>query len=259
LTTNGTGGLSWTTPASTYGNANVATFLANYGSNTISTTGNITAGNIVGNISITGNVTGTSANVSLVAGSYTATFDNTGLLTLPAMGGDEGGEINFGVPTSNTTLTTRVVMDVYRDQIRFFDGSTKGAYIDLSQAATGVGTMLNNRVSGYVNAGTYVTMDNLKATVSTAGNRSLQIATVSGSFSAYVTATYTLYSSGTAGVGASITVTTTPALAINWNFISAGDIATYIISDTTNSRCYRVTMMIGPSYNNNMISIERLV
>jgi cytoskeletal protein CcmA (bactofilin family) len=67
----------------TYGNANVATFLAAYGSNTISTSGNVTAGNIIGNISITGNVQGTTANVTLVAGSYNWTFDNTGNLTLP--------------------------------------------------------------------------------------------------------------------------------------------------------------------------------
>jgi hypothetical protein len=69
--------------SSSYGNSNVATFLAAYGSNTISTTGNITAGNFVGNISITGNVQGTTANVTLVAGSYNWTFDNTGNLTLP--------------------------------------------------------------------------------------------------------------------------------------------------------------------------------
>jgi hypothetical protein len=69
--------------ASSYGNANVATFLAAYGSNTITTTGNITAGNLIGNISITSNVVGTQANVTLVAGSYSTVFDNTGNLTLP--------------------------------------------------------------------------------------------------------------------------------------------------------------------------------
>ena len=47
-------------------------------SNNISTTGNITAGNVTGNISITGNVTGTSSNVTLVAGAYSWTFDNIG-------------------------------------------------------------------------------------------------------------------------------------------------------------------------------------
>jgi hypothetical protein len=46
-------------------------------------TGNVTAQNLTGNINITGNVIGTSANVDLVAGSYEWSFDNTGNLTLP--------------------------------------------------------------------------------------------------------------------------------------------------------------------------------
>jgi hypothetical protein len=69
--------------AASYGNANVSTFLAAFGSNAISTTGNVTASNFVGNISITGNVVGTQPNVTLVAGSYSTVFDNTGNLTLP--------------------------------------------------------------------------------------------------------------------------------------------------------------------------------
>jgi hypothetical protein len=109
-----------------YGNSNVATFLAAYGSNTVSTTGNIssgnlitggaisstgnvqagnvrtagqvsaagnvtTAGNFVGNgaaltnvtVSVAGNVIGTQSNVGIVAGSYTWTFNNTGVATFP--------------------------------------------------------------------------------------------------------------------------------------------------------------------------------
>jgi len=252
----------------TYGNSNVSTFLASYGSNTITTTGNITAGKFIGDgsslsnvtVNVAGNIVGTSPNVSLVAGSFTATFDNTGILTLPTCGGDEGGEINLGIPASNTSLITAVKFDVYQNKIRFFDGSTKGAYIDLSQTDTGVGTLLNNRVSGYVNAGTYVTMDNLKATVSTSGSRGLSITTASGSYSAFVSGSYVGYVGGVAGQGTSITVSTTPSASLfGWNFTSQGDTATYIINDTTNSRCYRVTMMIGGSYNNNMISIERLI
>jgi hypothetical protein len=46
-------------------------------------TGNVTAANFIGNISITGNITGTSPNVDLVAGSYEWRFDNTGTMTLP--------------------------------------------------------------------------------------------------------------------------------------------------------------------------------
>jgi hypothetical protein len=83
---------------SNYGNANVVANLAALGSNPISTTGNITAGNIIGNVSITGNVTGTSSNVTLVAGSYSWIFDNTGNVTLPT-----NGDLIF---SANTTMTS---------------------------------------------------------------------------------------------------------------------------------------------------------
>jgi hypothetical protein len=51
-----------------------------------------------GNVSITGNIVGTSPNVQLVAGSYTYTFDNTGNVTLPT-----GGDLIF---SANTTMTS---------------------------------------------------------------------------------------------------------------------------------------------------------
>lgn len=57
---------------STYGNSNVASFLASFGSNTITTTGNVQVGNIIGNgQALTGlsgaNVTGTVANANYSA------------------------------------------------------------------------------------------------------------------------------------------------------------------------------------------------
>ena len=244
-----------------YGNSNVANFLANFGSNTISTTGNITAGNISGNISITGNITGTSPNVQLVAGSYTATFDNTGVLTLPTIGGNEGGEINFGIPSANTTLVGPVKVDVFQDRIRFFDGSTKGAYIDLSQAAVGVGSLLNNRVSAFVNAGTFVTMDNIRATVTTSAPRGLSLATVTGSFIYNIGGSFAGFSVGSGGSSlAGQTMTTTPTGSIfGWGFTVSGDIATYIITNTSSLQTYRITLQIGGSFNNNSIIIERLI
>ena len=203
---------------------------------------------------------GTSPNVSLVAGSYTATFYNTGLFTLPSMGGDEGGEINLGIPTSNTSLITTVKFDVYQDRIRFFDGSTKGVYIDLSQAATGVGTLLNNRVSGIVNAGTFVTMDNIKATVTSSAPRGLSLATVSGSFSYNIGGNFALAGGPGGSVLAGQTLTTTPTTSIfGWGFTVSGDLSTYVLTDTTNNRCYRITLQIGASFNNNSIIIERLI
>jgi hypothetical protein len=63
-----------------YSNVQVAAYLSTA---SINTTGNITAQNLIGNISITGNVTGTSANVTLQAGAYTSVFDNQGNVRLP--------------------------------------------------------------------------------------------------------------------------------------------------------------------------------
>jgi hypothetical protein len=230
----------------------------------ISAAGNVTAANFIGNISITGNVTGTSANVTLVAGSYNYTFDNTGILTLPAPAtGNEGSEIDF-TKAANSTLSGNIVaIDQYVDRIRIFEGggTSRGAYIDLSQAAAGVGTLLNNRVSGLVNAGTYVTMDLLKATVTTSGNRGLSLAATTGSFNILIGATFAIGSSSAAGGSAgSGTINTSASTSqFGWNFTAAGDISTYTITDTTNSRAYRITLQIGASYNNNLISIERLV
>ena len=246
---------------SAYGNSNVATYLASFGSNSITTTGNITANNFSGNINITGNVIGTSPNVTLVAGSYTATLDNTGILTLPAGGGDEGAEIDFTKAPNSSLSGTAVVVDQYIDRLRFFEnsGTNRGVYIDLTQAAAGVGTLLNNRVSGIVNAGTFVTMDNIKATLTTTGNRGLSLAATTGSFNINISGTY----GGAGGIGGSATqgiINTTPSTSqFGWNFLVQGEGSTYIITDTTNNRAYRITLQIGASFNNNLIVIERLV
>jgi hypothetical protein len=241
-----------------------------YGGNA-SFSGNVTANNFSGNISITGNVTGTSPNVTLVAGSYSAVFDNTGNATFPGLlkgleltstqsSGDEGGQVNLAVPATNTTLTNSVTVDIYRNQFRIFEGGTaQGVFIDLGKAPAGVGGELSFKASGLVNAGTFVTLDNIKATVTTSGNRGLSLAAVSGSFVINISGTYATTSSSIGGTAAVATITTTPGnSAFGWSFPGQGDTSTYIITDTTNSRAYRITLQIGASYNNNFISIERL-
>jgi len=244
------------------GGVNSNSIIANISNTGIAVNGNVTATNFNGNISITGNVTGTSPNVTLVAGSYSYTFDNSGTLTLPTgINGNEGGEIAFTQAANSTLAGNTVVMDQYVDRFRFFEGggNARGAYIDFTQAAEGVGTLLNNRVSGLVNAGTFVTMDLLKATVTTSGNRGLSLAATTGSFNIMISGTY----GGTGGVGGGATtgtINTTPSTSqFGWNFTAQGEGSTYIITDTTNSRSYRITLQIGSAYNNNMISIERLL
>jgi hypothetical protein len=132
-----------------------------------------------------------------------------------------------------------------------------------SSGTSGIGII--NFASGMVNAGTFVTLDNLKATVTTSGNRGLALSTTVGTISSYIGG-YTTYNSGsftyntTSGASPySITTSTGNSSIFNWNFTNASDTAIYHVNDLTNNRFYRITMMIGPGYNNNMISIERLV
>jgi hypothetical protein len=176
--------------------------------------------------------------------------------------GNEGGEIQLAKSPNSTLTGSTVVIDQYADRVRFFEagGTTRGAYIDLTQASAGTGTLLNNRVAAFVNAGTFVTMDNIKATVTTSGNLGLSLATVTGSFAASIGGTFGGVSVGHGGSSGNITVTTTASTSLfNWSFPGAGDISTYIITNTSSLLAYRITLQIGYGYNNNMISIERLI
>jgi hypothetical protein len=113
--------------------------------------------------------------------------------------------------------------------------------------------------SGFVNAGTFITLDNIKATVTTSGNRGLSVAMASGSATGYISGQYQVISGGSNG-GASTTSLSTTATSsmFGWNFMGQGDTATFILRDDTNSKVYRIIMIIGYLYNNNFISIERL-
>jgi hypothetical protein len=286
----------------TYGNANVAAYLPTYSGNlnsgniissgnaninldpsgtgivavvgAVSASGNIiTAGNFVGNgaaltnvtVSAAGNIIGTQSNVTLVAGSYSYKFDNTGILTLPASPtGNEGSEIDFTKAGNSTLSGNAVVFDQYVDRFRFFEagGTNRGVYIDLSKAPAGVGGELLFKASALVNAGVDVVLGNLKARIPTSGNRSLQVSTVSGTYTVYGSDVY--YSNGIGGAtidgGSPLTVTTTPVyLRASNNFGGAGQTDVWTIMDTGAGLAWRITCIIGLSYNNNMISIERLV
>ena len=93
---------------STYGDSNVATFLAAFGSNTVSTTGAVTAGNVTGGnvlsgglISATGNITGGNITLDTAAGNiYAHDVSATGGVytgsVVSATGNVRGGNINTG-------------------------------------------------------------------------------------------------------------------------------------------------------------------
>lgn len=196
--------------------------------------------------------------------SVTSSVSGNTLISTNASG-NEGGEIQLAKSPNSTLTGSNVIIDQYADRIRIFEsgGSSRGAYIDLTQASAGVGTLLNNRVGGLVNAGVDVTLGNLKARIPTAGNRSLQVSTVSGTYSVYGSDTY---SQGGTIAGSTIqdnsprSISTTPVyLNAGYHFVTGGATDTWVIMDTSNTIAWRITMIIGASFNNNMISIERLV
>ena len=130
-----------------------------------------------------------------------------------------------------------------------------------TQGPAGIG--LKGFAAGYVDAGTFVTLDNLKFSVTTGGNRGLSCATVTGTSMLAISASYAMINGG---CGANATnwstmpvYTTTPSGSwFGWSFPNAGDGSTYNIQEVATQRFYRVTLMIGPGYTKNFISIERL-
>jgi hypothetical protein len=103
-----------------------------------STASKVSISNDTDNYVLTANGNGT------LNGEGNLTFDGAKLTVLYGVG-DEGGEILLGKAATNTTLTgSGVTIDVYQNKLRFFEqgGAARGAYIDLTAAAGGVGTNL---------------------------------------------------------------------------------------------------------------------
>jgi len=119
------------------------------------------------------------------------------------------------------------------------------------------------KVAAIVGRGTDVTLGNLKIRFASSGNMSLQASTVSGTYTVYgsqvLVGSSTLGSSRIDG-GSPLTITTTPAyLNSGNNFLGAGDTTTWNIMDTSAGMSWRISMIVGAGYNNNFISIERLL
>jgi hypothetical protein len=207
---------------------------------------------VTGNVNIAGalNVNG-SSNVNL----------QVPALLVGTSSGDEGGEIQLASAQTNQSLSGKVVVDVFRNQLRILEsgGNSRGVNIDLSKAPAGASGELIWKTSGMVGAGTFVTLDNLKCTVTTGGNRGLSIGAVSTTFEADISGYYAVPGGSNGGSSNNQTITTTASnSAFGWNLAAHGDTGQYYIRDKTNNRFYRVIMMIGASYVSNFISIERL-
>ena len=135
--------------AGTYGNANVSNFLANFGSNVISTTGNVTSGNVnTGVVSATGNIyalntyiagSGTVAVFGTTSTATTAVIANS-FPTTVAIGGN-ASSVFLGNPTSSTT-TIRGNANVV--------GNTQSGNLRTTGLITATGTVTGSSLLGSV-------------------------------------------------------------------------------------------------------------
>ena len=204
----------------------------------------------------------TNTNLPSTNNVFTGTNTFNGQVTIGGDGADEGGELKLATAQTNTTLTgSYASVDIYRDRLRIFEGggSFRGVHVDLSKAPAGVSGELIWKTSGFVNAGTFLTLDNIKCTVTTGGNRGLSLGAVSTTFTANIDSRYSVPGGAGGGSANNVSYSTTASTSLfSYHFATEGDGSTYNILDKTNNRFYRVTLMIGAGYNNNFISIERL-
>jgi len=126
----------------TYSNTNVAAYLTTAN---ITTTGNITAAWLSGNISITGNVVGTSPNVTIQAGSYSSTFNNQGNVILPNVA-VTGNVISGGYFLGNGALLTGIVSG----GASTYSNTNVAAYLTTGLNGTAPQIQLTNATSNYI-------------------------------------------------------------------------------------------------------------
>ncbi|MNR03633.1 hypothetical protein D3C85_1195370 [compost metagenome] len=130
-----------------------------------------------------------------------------------------------------------------------------------------------SKVSAYVNAGVDVSLGNINVRLATGLNKSLEIAftnavtRVSGtSINNYVTGTGSAGGSASTTNGylrqSSATTIWTAGTYVAWqpnrSFTDHGSSQEIILNDEINKISYKITLIVGVSYNNNLISIEVL-
>jgi hypothetical protein len=164
-------------------------------------------------------------------------------------GGNEGIKIdnagNVGINTANPTTALDVTGNV----------NVTGK-INLTDPSGNVPV----KVAGWYDAGNPITLDNIRARVTTSGAyRGLEIATVSGTLNLYYQG---IYANGGINAGRTNTTgqftTTYSGTLFGWGFLE-GDVIVYHLTDAVNGRVYRITLIIQANFLKNFICIERLI
>lgn len=254
---NGTAWSSSSGGGTIYSNTNVAAYLTTA---SITTTGNITApyilgntvGNSYGNISgTTGTFTGNVTAGNIIANQYgnsigtTATY--TGNITAANIitTGTYGNITNANVISANTYVSSGNI--------------TVGGALFVN----GTGSNIIVKTGGIVAQNVVVAMDNIKVQwYNLAGggsNNALQMASQTGTPTVLMTYFYQsgLGGSPAGGVVSVSSLSTTFANLLPTASGVGGD--TYTFTGTVGTNAYRITAMTGSGYNNNILTIERLV
>ena len=133
----------------TYGNVNVAIFLSDFGTNSISTTGSITSGSVVGGVitgtslSVTGNVTGGNLILSS-AGNITSPFGSNGNVTINPDGTGQFVVTAITPATFGNTLTVSSTLTAGNVNT---DGAISVAGNITSGNVITAGTIINSSIS----------------------------------------------------------------------------------------------------------------
>jgi len=181
--------------------------------------------------------------------------------------GASGGLSDAVITTSTQTVVSyRILQSFNTNQLGGSgDFSTTGSYPWFNiEVISGNQPIQPDKIAKFVDAGVPVVFGDIQVQMSTTGSRSLNIRTTGTSFTGMVSA-YTTYNGASSNAFTYFsdytqTVNSTFGyLGTTWGFAQSGDVAVYYLRDLNNMRFYRITLMVGPSYFNNMISIEKLI
>jgi len=138
-------------------------------SNAFTTLANINSTGVTTSLAVsaTGNITG--GNVITTGSVYGVELWSTNSV------GSEGGQINLSLPASGSTLSGGVIIDVFNNQLRFYErtGTNRGAYIDLTTATAGVGS---NLLAGGGSTPTQIVNGTSNVVVTSSGNVTVGVA-----------------------------------------------------------------------------------
>jgi hypothetical protein len=197
-------------------------------------------------------------------GSSSASYSGASTAGYGATGGISDAVITTSV---QTVVSYRIMQTFNTNQLGgSLDFLTTGSYPWFNiQVISGNQPIQADKIAKFVNEAVPVILGDIQVQMAPNGSsRSLQIKTTGTSLTAEVSA-YTAYKSNSNNAFtyfSNITQIVTGTFAhigTTWGFATDGDVAVYYVRDTTNSRFYRITLMVGPGFSNNMISIEKII